>query len=672
MAVNKMEKITLIATSKNEERMLQTIQGLQAVEIKELAVGNLTKKEVTDYLHTDAIQLNDNQKKNYEELLVNLQEAMLFIERFSGTKSKKNRLKRRVEHLETIEGSFDETKLTLQLKEIAAIKKELERIQTEKQQANKEETILSYWQSLDVIPSQEHFSSVDILLGSMTSENKQTFMNDCQKNMTIYLEEIYQNTNHYYFCLIYPKYKKSEISQLVQNYSIQLIDYEYSCLPKEAYKKVKQKQKLLVTQERKVKQQLSLYKQNFEDFCMAEEMIAAFIQREQAKKQFVSLDTFFIAQGWIPEDEKQALLTAFKQNSLMEEIYIHFEEPTASEINQDIPIKLKNNRIVAPFEMLTEMYSLPKYQEVDPTPLMTPFYLVFFGMMVADIGYGLLMFLGAILATHLFVLSRSMKRFADFLLILSFPTIVWGFIYSSFFGISLPTEIGGIHLPFPLLSTTEDINTILILSVIFGLIQIIVGLMLNGIELTKQKRYLDSINESFAWLGLLFGVIMVIISKSIMSSQLLFLIGLFLIVVSAISIVLVPTVQHPSKPKGFAKGLYGLYGMTGYIGDLVSYTRLMALGISGGSIAAAFNMLVSFMPPVARFSVGILLIIVLHILNLFLSLLGAYVHGARLQYVEFFGKFYTGGGRAFRPLKTEEKYVNIERKLINKMEEKNK
>ena len=118
-------------------------------------------------------------------------------------------------------------------------------------------------------------------------------------------------------------------------------------------------------------------------------------------------------------------------------------------------------------------------------------------------------------------------------------------------------------------------------------------------------------------------------------------------------------IQSKSKIQGLASGAYNLYGITGYIGDLVSYTRLMALGISGGSIAAAFNMLVSYMPPIARFSVGILLMVVLHGLNIFLSLLSAYVHGARLQYVEFFGKFYEGGGRAFRPLKTEEKYVNI-------------
>lgn len=142
--------------------------------------------------------------------------------------------------------------------------------------------------------------------------------------------------------------------------------------------------------------------------------------------------------------------------------------------------------------------------------------------------------------------------------------------------------------------------------------------------------------------------------------------GAIVAVISALSIVAVPIIQSKSKAKGIAKGLYELYNLTGYIGDLVSYTRLMALGISGGSIAAAFNMLVEFMPPVARFTVGIVLIIALHALNLFLSLLSAYVHGARLQYVEFFGKFYTGGGRAFQPLKTEEKYLNIEKMKMKK------
>ena len=351
-----------------------------------------------------------------------------------------------------------------------------------------------------------------------------------------------------------------------------------------------------------------------------------------------------------------------QQEYLAEEVYVSFEEPTVNAIAEEVPTKLKNHPIVAPFEMLTEMYSLPKYEEVDPTPWMTPFYLVFFGMMVADIGYGLLMFLGAFLVQRFIVLPRSMQRFAKFFEILAVPSIIWGFIYSSFFGNELPKEIVGIHLPFPILSTTNDVNTILILSVIFGLIQILVGLFIAAKENMKRKAYIDAINEGFAWQGILMGIIFVLLGMMVLKNQAFVYLGIGLAVLSALCILIIPIFQSSSKVKGMAKGAYNLYGLTGYIGDLVSYTRLMALGISGGSIGAAFNMLVAFMPPAARFSLGIILIIALHALNMFLTLLSAYVHGARLQYVEFFGKFYSGGGRAFKPFKTAEKYVNINHK----------
>lgn len=212
------------------------------------------------------------------------------------------------------------------------------------------------------------------------------------------------------------------------------------------------------------------------------------------------------------------------------------------------------------------------------------------------------------------------------------------------------------------MSTTDDVNTILVLSVIFGLIQILVGLFLAAKEHIKRKDYVDAINDGFAWQGILVGVVLLLLGSMIVKNPIFVYLGAGLAILSALCILVIPIFQSSSKVKGAAKGAYNLYGLTGYIGDLVSYTRLMALGISGGSIGAAFNMLVAFMPPAARFSVGILLIIALHALNMFLTLLSAYVHGARLQYVEFFGKFYTGGGRAFDPLKTAEKYVNINHK----------
>lgn len=236
-----------------------------------------------------------------------------------------------------------------------------------------------------------------------------------------------------------------------------------------------------------------------------------------------------------------------------------------------------------------------------------------------------------------------MKKNIDLFFLLSFPTIIWGFIYASAFGVTLPYP--------PLLSTGENVTTIIILSIAFGFIQICVGLLINGLQKIKQKDYLASIDEGFAWQGILVGVVIAIVGMMLISNDIVFYIGVGLAVLGAFLIILVPVIKTRNKLKGIAKGAYNLYGITGYVGDLVSYTRLMALGVAGGSIAAAFNMLVTFMSGPLKWTFGVVLIIALQALNIFLSYLGAYVHGMRLQYVEFFGKFFEGGEQSLHPLK---------------------
>ncbi|WP_207695911.1 V/A-type H+/Na+-transporting ATPase subunit I [Enterococcus sp. DIV0212c] len=658
MAVNKMEKMTIIAAADQEEAILQTIQGLQAIEIKDFFHSNVDSSYIKKHFASTFSEDDQSQKKRFKTMLVEIQEALVFIERYAESNSKRKPLKRQVCTLSELEKNFNELKISGYLKEIASLKSRLTSIETKRKDLLSKEKWLARWQYLDIVPKNNSLESTNILLGTISSANQAEFLADIEKVVSVYVEEIYHSQNHVYYSLVYLRNQSMFVEEITTKYSFNSFDYPYDILPKEAYQRTKEELAELVDEEKKVKISLSSYREHLEELYLAEEMTYAYIHREAVKKHLLNTSYFFVLQGWIPIEEKEELTAALQ----IDEVYVTFDQPTADEIQVDIPVKLKNNSIVAPFEMLTEMYSLPKYDEIDPTPIMTPFYMVFFGMMVADIGYGLLMLLGALLALKLMVLPRGMKRFADFFLILSFPTIIWGFIYGSFFGSALPKVLLGIHLPFPILSTTEDVNTILILSVVFGFIQLLTGLMVNGIELTKRKRYLESISESFAWQGLLVGILIVVLGMLIFMNDGLVMAGSIVAVISALSIVVVPIIQSKSKVKGLAKGLYGLYGLTGYIGDLVSYTRLMALGISGGSIAAAFNMLVAFMPPAARFTVGIILIIALHALNLFLSLLSAYVHGARLQYVEFFGKFYTGGGRAFRPLKTEEKYMNIEKK----------
>ena len=296
------------------------------------------------------------------------------------------------------------------------------------------------------------------------------------------------------------------------------------------------------------------------------------------------------------------------------------------------------------------MYSLPRYNEIDPTPLLAPFFLIFFGMMVADAGYGLLILIGSIVALKVFNLDDSQKQFAKFFMYLSIPTIIFGFIYGSFFGDFI--NLDGVKLIDP----SKDVNTILVASIVFGVIQIFFGLGIKAYVLIRDGRPLDALYDVGSWV-----LTLVSIGVFAMGSGSLATIGKYGMIVGMIAIVLTQGRHMKSVGGKLGQGLYALYGITGYVGDLVSYTRLMALGLAGGSIAGALNLIIGMFPTVALIILGPVIFILAHIFNLGLSLLGGYVHTCRLEYVEYFSKFYEGGGRPFEPFKTLDKFIKIKK-----------
>lgn len=659
MAVNKMKKLTLITERQHEDALLQVIQATQAIEVKEIqeeAVADMFPDELEWDSDSYAERLSSHQA-----LLEAIMSSLLILEREVGSGS--GGFKRSELTLEELEQQYDDERIVHYTQTILALKDKLTAIEEERKGLNEEEARLVRWRSLDVSPqAYTDMAYCDIRIGSLNLSNQPDFLAAVQQLGTVYCEEVYLSARHGYYFLISLVSERQAVQRLLSAVSFDVYDYTYDVRPEEAYQSVKDRLVLLRQLEKEVKKELTDCIQWQTALYLAEERVRAQIRREEVKEHLFLSPEIMMLQGWIPEKDVPVLEDGIAKQFQANDVYILLESPTQQEISEDIPTQLSNNKLVAPFEMLTEMYSLPKYDEVDPTPIMTPFYLTFFGMMVADVGYGLLLLAATFIAGKLYVLPKSTDRFMKLFQMLSVPVIVWGAIYGSFFGAAFYDYLPTGPLPLPLLSTTTDVNQILLLSVAFGFIQLMVGLLVNGVQLVKQRKYAESVSEGFAWQGLLLGIVTALLANMLLDNQLLLMLGIVVAVISAVSIVFVPMFSHPSKLKGLAKGLYGLYGITGYIGDLVSYTRLMALGISGGSIAAAFNMIVGFMPPAARFTIGIVLLVVLHVLNLLLSLLSAYVHGIRLQYVEFFGKFYTGGGRAFKPLKTEEKYVNIERK----------
>ncbi|MDT2639384.1 V-type ATP synthase subunit I [Enterococcus dongliensis] len=650
MAVSKMSKLTLIAQEGYSEQILSAIQGFQGVEIRDLFQQTVSNDWVEKYFKEIAPLPSQDELSKIDHQLEQITHAIQFVEHHGSSREKGLHLKRRQASLKLLEENFDESALLSELTSIQTLEQQFTENNEKQRTLHEREALLQKWQALDFLPRDFSLRSVNYFLGTADASAWETFEQQL-KEKQLHYEIVYSDEYTVNFVLVYLKAERTEVQELLHQFSIVAFTYKETHLPKAELTTVQKALLELVADQKRLARLIGQKKIIIENLETAEEVLLAHKNRWLIHDRFIKDDCVFLLQGWL-ETESFKNFEAFMAELIgKENLYLEIEEPTNVEITEEIPTKLKNHALVKPFEMLTEMYSLPKYHEVDPTPWFMPFYLVFFGMMVADAGYGALMLVATTIALRT-ILPRGMERFARFFQILAVPTIMWGLIYNSFFGYSLGYP--------PILSTSEDVISILILSIVFGVIQIFIGLGLAAKENIKAKNYLGAVSDGFAWQGIMIGAIIGGLGKMLLNNQSLFLVGVGLAVFSAVMIIITPMIQSKSKIKGLAKGVYSLYGITGYIGDLVSYTRLMALGISGGSIAAAFNMLVGYMPPIARFSVGIVLMLALHGLNIFLSLLSAYVHGARLQYVEFFGKFYEGGGRAFRPLKTEEKYVNIE------------
>jgi len=340
-----------------------------------------------------------------------------------------------------------------------------------------------------------------------------------------------------------------------------------------------------------------------------------------------------------------------------------FEDPVEEEY-PEVPVKLKNNVFTNGLNMVTNMYSLPQYGTVDPNPLMAPFFILFYGLMMADMGYGLLMVLASVIAMKKMRPRDGMLHFCNLLFWAGIATFVVGALTGGFFA-DAPYQL--VHminpestwqgLPVLLFSPLSD--TILVLggSIALGFIHLNTGLIISFVRKVKQGAILDGIfYECAIWVIFVGAGIMVLGSDLVLGAEAVKTAGLVVLIIGAVALFYGGT--RGKKGLGKVTSIFGtLYNeLTGWFGDLLSYSRIMALMLAGSVIGQVFNTIATMFGNIILF---VVIFIVGHALNFGLNLLGCYVHDLRLQCLEYFGKFYTDGGRPFKPLKVESKYVEV-------------
>ena len=651
MAISQMRQLSLLLPKELLDQLLFYLQGLESVQIHDLR-----QEEDWQAAFEQALVGRPDQELSRQDLLSRQEKLERLIAELGPFMPKKKLLEALKE--EPLELSFAALEQAGKSRDEGAllegISKQLKVLQEAKDQIEAdrlEVAVLEKWEPLELTPqAAATFSHLGALIGTIPNTDDDALRLTLGAHPDLKFQEVFTDDTEHGVLIFYKAGSLEEVRKVLKEYGFKPFEYDHVELPAERIAQLKANIRQQKAVADAMTKSLAASKNELDQLKVQLDYLCNLSSRQESKNQLASTQNLAALEGWIESNQVQALEACLTEQ-FGQSILIQVREIREDEEDK-VPTKLKNNALVEPFELVTEMYSLPKYGDKDPTPVVSLFYFVFFGMMVADIGYGLLLFVGTSLALHFLHVKSGLAKNLRFFRLLGVAVTIWGLVYGSFFGF---------ELPFALISTSSDAMTILVISVVFGFVTVLAGLFLSGLKNMRLKDYVEAYNTGFAWVLILLGLLLLALGNFFPSLAFAATIGQWLAIINALGILVVSIVSAKSLA-GLGSGLFNLYNVSGYVGDLVSFTRLMALGLSGASIGSAFNLIVSLFPPVARFSIGILLFIALHLVNMFLSFLSGYVHGARLIFVEFFGKFYDGGGKPFTPLKPSEKYVQQSKK----------
>ena len=386
--------------------------------------------------------------------------------------------------------------------------------------------------------------------------------------------------------------------------------------------------------------------------------------------------------GDIPQSQRTFLISGYVPGNAVElmkkeigerfDCVIDMEEVKEEE---DMPILLKNNKFSESVDGVLASYGLPQRHEFDPTTIMSFFYVFFFGMMLSDAAYGAIIAIACFIVLKKFPrMEKGMSKMIHMFMFCGISTVCWGILFGGYFG-DVITVVAktffdtDIVVPALWFVPLNNPMKLLVYSLAFGVIHLFVGLGIKGYSLIRQKKYLDAVCDVGLWFLFLLGLLVMLIPSDLFASiaqvKIVFpaavtAFGKYGTIAGALGLLLMSGRSSKNPGLRLALGAYDIYNITGWLSDVLSYSRLLALGLATGVIASVVNQMGSM---VGKGVFGALMFVIIflvgHALNMAINILGAYVHTNRLQYVEFFGKFYEGGGRAFEPFKENTKYVDI-------------
>ncbi len=635
-----MKHLRLLGMESEREALLKTMQDLECVEISHIDGSE-------EALKTGLAKPDDRALLNAQEESRAYRAALAALDRFAPEKKGLFRKRQGVSRA----SFFDEENERQARAAAEAINADMRRLGEIESERTKNEALrasLTPWLAVDA-PLDSTDGVLSLLFGTVgatVTDDALRALSDSLSGLLTWQQASSDKTLRYLLIACHKSVKEQALSAL-RELGFSTVSFRGLCgTAEENDKKLEAALAALESERRGIERRVEGFGGNRETLLEASDRAAILLRREEAKSRLIETDKVFLLEGWLPADRCTALEKALEPFTCA----VETREPAEDEYPQ-VPVQLRNNKLTRPLNMVTEMYSLPAYGTLDPNPLMAPFFILFYGIMMADMGYGLLMMIASVIIGKKYRPKGTSGELFSLLGLCGLSTFIVGAMTGGFFGDFL-TQLVAIVSPgtvfaLPkLFDPLDDLTMILIGSMALGVVQIITGMAISLIEKCKRKKFLDAFFEEITWWIVFLGIALAVLKK-----------GTAVLYLGCALVLLGPIVQG----KGWGK-LTGVFGsiynhVTGYFGDILSYTRLMALMLAGSVIAQVFNMLAAMPGNVVAF---LIISMLGNAMNFGLNLLGCYVHDLRLQCLEFFNKFYVDGGKPFRPMTLDTEYVDLQ------------
>ena len=638
MAIVKMDKFSLLSFNDKRSSLLNILQNFNYVHFNDLKL-----KEDESYLKEveNSVVLNSIEEKQDK-----LKYAVETARKYSKEDLPKELKRLDIENVYRQSENFD---FNLIYDKLLKLVKEREGLVDKKQANDTRIEDLSPWKEVNLNINDLYESErVFVETGSISSQfydslRKELVEKHLEKSLVYKLSE---RDKISFIVGIASLDEKEEFSEILREFGFTRIRIKAEGPVGEELEKLKANSKKYKNDISKLEEEIGGFSKYMDDFYLYESFLENEKKKEASVENFLKTKSMDVIEGYVPSD----MTETFKKDltSVLGEEYL-LDIRKADLDDPDVPIILDNNSVVEPFESVVETYALPRYNEIDPSLLVAIFYTIFTGFMIGDLGYGLLGVIGTIAMLKLKDFPKSSEKMVKLFLAISLSACFFGILFGSVFG-------GIIEVPFGWIDTQKDVYTLIGMSFAIGTVALMVSVGMTIVINLKNNRPLDAIYDSLFTYLFLGGIGYYVYSKS--------KIGLYVMAAGMVGILLFSGRDAKTIGGRLGSGFYNVYGLTSWIGDFVSFLRLMALVLSGGFVAYAVNVIVKMVGGAGFFGLlgGIIIFVVFQIFNMFLSYLSAYVHGLRLIYVEMFNKFYEGGGVKFREMLEDTKKIIINKR----------